>query len=57
MLTIYSEVVLSTLISSFHFSLADGENGEIVWNRAGVSYPSTHQSGAKPSMPVKMEPL
>ncbi|KIP07530.1 hypothetical protein PHLGIDRAFT_414123 [Phlebiopsis gigantea 11061_1 CR5-6] len=48
------KVVLSDLLSSFRLSLADGD---IVWNRAGVSYPSTHRSGAKPSMPVKMELL
>lgn len=49
------EVVLSALLSSFRFSLLEGENGDIVWNRAGVSYPSSHKSGTKPSMPVKME--
>ncbi|GJE97231.1 cytochrome P450 [Phanerochaete sordida] len=50
------KVVLAMLVSSFRFSLCEGKNGEIVWNRAGIAYPSVGNS-RRPSLPLCVEPL
>ena len=52
-----SEIVLSTLLTSFRFSLPNPGADDIVWVRAGVTYPATRKYNQKPSMPLKMELL
>lgn len=49
------KVVLSTLLSSFCFSLPKDAGDDIVWVRAGVTYPATRNDMKKPSMNLKME--
>ncbi|KAJ3489260.1 hypothetical protein NLI96_g2239 [Meripilus lineatus] len=48
------KVVLSLLLGSFKFSLPDHE---IVWNLAGVKYPTVGRISNTPSMPMKVELL
>ena len=48
---------MATLLSTFRFSLAKGENAKIYWNRAGVAYPTVGPNGKKPSLPVTIEAL
>nr|F1SY85.1 RecName: Full=Cytochrome P450 monooxygenase 91; Flags: Precursor [Postia placenta Mad-698-R]BAK09429.1 cytochrome P450 [Postia placenta] len=45
------KVVLAVLLSSFKFSLS---SKEIVWNVAGIQYPTVGASG-KPEMPMKID--
>lgn len=45
------------LVTSFRLSLCEGKNGDIVWNRAGISYPTVGPDGEKPSLPLRAEPL
>ena len=49
-----AEVVLAVLISNFTFELSDKE---IVWNNAGVAYPSVGRESKKPELPLKVSPL
>ena len=51
------EVILAVLLTTFRFSLASGENANIIWNRAGVAYPSCGPERSKPRMPLKVEAL
>lgn len=51
------KVVLATLLSSFRFSLCDGKNADIVWNRAGIAYPTVGNDGGHPSLPLRVERL
>lgn len=53
-ISIIVEVVLSLLLGSFKFSLPDHE---IVWNLAGVKYPTVGRISNTPSMPMKVELL
>ncbi|OBZ67636.1 Docosahexaenoic acid omega-hydroxylase CYP4F3 [Grifola frondosa] len=48
------KVVLSLLIASFTFELSDKP---IVWNLAGVRYPTVGKDSKKPQMPLKVTPL
>ena len=45
------EVVLATLVSNFEFGLS---NKPIVWNFAGVAYPTTNHESSKPEMTLKV---
>ena len=45
------EVVLSLLLSNFKFDLSDKP---IVWNNAGVAYPTVGRDSRKPEMPLKV---
>ena len=47
-----AEVVLTILLGSFKFSLP---KQEIVWNLAGVKYPTVGRASTKPSMPIVVE--
>ena len=49
--SIFAEVALSVLIANFNFELSDKE---IVWNNAGVAYPSVGKESSKPEMPLKV---
>ena len=49
-----AEVVLAVLLRSFKFSLGDED---IVWNLAGVNYPTVGKSSIKASLPMKVEIL
>ncbi|GJE97234.1 cytochrome P450 [Phanerochaete sordida] len=51
------KVVLAMLVSSFRLSLCEGKNADIVWNRAGIAYPTVGPDGRKPSLPLRVEPL
>ncbi|EKM56480.1 uncharacterized protein PHACADRAFT_253633 [Phanerochaete carnosa HHB-10118-sp] len=51
------KVVLTMLVTSFRLSLCEGKNGDIVWNRTGISYPTVGPDGRKPSLPLRAEPL
>ncbi|KAF7800123.1 hypothetical protein EIP86_011368 [Pleurotus ostreatoroseus] len=46
------KVVLAVLLRSFKFSLS---GKDIVWNLAGVNYPTVGKTSSKPSMPLKVE--
>ena len=46
-----TEVVLATLVSNFKFGLS---NKPIVWNFAGVAYPTTNHESSKPEMTLKV---
>lgn len=46
------EVVLAVLLRSFRFSPSEKD---IVWNLAGVNYPTVGKYATKPSLPMKME--
>ncbi|KAJ3555363.1 hypothetical protein NM688_g2618 [Phlebia brevispora] len=46
------KVVLAVLLRSFRFSPGDGE---IVWNVAGVNYPTMGKTSTEPSMLLKLE--
>ena len=46
-----TEVVLATLVSNFEFGLS---NQPIVWNFAGVAYPTTNHESSKPEMTLKV---
>ncbi|KAJ3478664.1 hypothetical protein NLI96_g9603 [Meripilus lineatus] len=46
------KVVLTILLGSFKFSLP---KQEIVWNLAGVKYPTVGRASTKPSMPIVVE--
>lgn len=48
----FVEVVLSILVESFKF-LPSGK--EIVWNRAGVNYPTAGSASNTPSLPMRVE--
>lgn len=49
-----TEVVLAIILESFRFSKAD--NGDkVVWNLAGVRYPTVGRESNKPSFPMKVE--
>ena len=48
----HPEVVLAILLRSFKFSLS---SQEIVWNLAGIKYPTVGRDSTKPSMPIKVE--
>lgn len=48
------EVVLAVLLRSFRFSPSEKE---IVWNLAGVNYPTVGKYATKPSLPMKMEAI
>ncbi|TBU47494.1 cytochrome P450 [Dichomitus squalens] len=45
------KVVLSVLVANFNFELSDKE---IVWNNAGVAYPTVGKESSKPEMPLKV---
>ena len=45
------EIVLCTLLSGFKFELSEKP---VVWNFAGVSYPSMGYESTKPSMVLKV---
>ncbi|KAJ3479659.1 hypothetical protein NLI96_g8906 [Meripilus lineatus] len=48
------KVVLAIILESFRFSKAD--NGDkVVWNLAGVRYPTVGRESNKPSFPMKVE--
>lgn len=51
-----SEVILSILIGSFKFSLPENKD-EIVWNLAGVRYPTVGKDSDKPRFPMRVELL
>ena len=46
-----TEVVLATLVSNFEFGLSEKS---IVWNFAGVAYPTTNHESSKPEMTLKV---
>ena len=46
-----TEIVLATLVSNFEFGLS---NKPIVWNFAGVAYPTTNHESSKPEMTLKV---
>ncbi|KAJ3552918.1 hypothetical protein NM688_g3899 [Phlebia brevispora] len=46
------KVVLAVVLRSFKFSLSDKK---IVWNLAGVNYPTVGETSPKPSLPLKVE--
>ncbi|PSR81817.1 hypothetical protein PHLCEN_2v6248 [Hermanssonia centrifuga] len=48
------KVALSVLLDSFKFSLS---NKDIVWNLAGVSYPTVGAVSDEPSLPLKVEAI
>ncbi|PSR73475.1 hypothetical protein PHLCEN_2v10767 [Hermanssonia centrifuga] len=48
------KVVLAVLLRSFRVTLSDKE---IVWNLAGVNYPTVGREASRPSMPLKLEPI
>lgn len=47
-------MVLAILLRSFKFSPSEKE---IVWNLAGVNYPTVGRTSVKPSMPLKVEAI
>ena len=49
-----AEVVLAVLLRTFKFSPS---GKEVVWNLAGVNYPTVGGTSNKPSMPLKIELL
>lgn len=55
LLTRYAEVVLVTLLSTFKFELPKDKS--IVWNVAGVRYPTVGYERAKAEMPLKLTML
>lgn len=48
---LHIEVVLAVLLSSFKFSPADKE---VVWNVAGIQYPTVDRISRKAEMPLKV---
>ena len=50
------EVVLATLLSSFKVSPAKNAK-DVVWNMAGVRYPTVGKDSLQPSFPLTMEAL
>lgn len=49
-----TEVVLSTILSSFKVSLAE-ESRDVVWNVAAVRYPTIGKDSTKPEFPLRLE--
>ena len=47
-----SEIVLSTLVSSFQFSLSPTK--PIFWNFAGIAYPVTDHASSRPEMTLNV---
>ena len=48
LLTIWTEIILSTLVSNFHFALSPDK--PIFWNFGVVTYPVTDHASSKPEM-------
>ncbi|THH26895.1 hypothetical protein EUX98_g7288 [Antrodiella citrinella] len=48
------KVILSTLLQDFKFSLPQNKNG-VVWNSAGVIYPTVGKDSTQPSFPMTVE--
>lgn len=46
------EVVLSILLESFRFSPS---GKDVVWNRAGVNFPTVGRESETPSLPLRVE--
>ena len=49
-----AEVVLAVLVANFMFELG---SKEIVWNNAGVAYPTVGKESKTPEMPLKVSAI
>ena len=47
-----SEIVLSTLVSSFSFSLS--QDKPVFWNFAGIAYPVADHASSRPEMTLNV---
>ena len=56
-LFVLSEVVLFTLLEVFKFSVPTDLKEPIVWNVAGIQYPSVGYGSSKAELPLKVELL
>lgn len=50
-MTTLTEVVLATLLESFRFEMT---NKEVVWNMAGVKYPTVGKDSSYAEFPMKV---
>ena len=50
--SVFSEVVLVTLLSKFKFAPS---NRDVYWNLAGIQYPTVGQDSLRPELPMKVE--
>ena len=48
------EVVLAVMLQCFKFRLSDKE---IVWNLAGINYPTVGSKSTFAELPLKLEPI
>ena len=55
--TTVAEVVLSTLIQSFEFSIPPELEAPIVWNLAGLQHPTVGYESTKPELPLRVSLL
>ncbi|TCD65651.1 cytochrome P450-dit2 [Steccherinum ochraceum] len=51
------KIVLSVLIDSFNFHIPEDKGAKIVWNLAGVKFPTVGKDSLKPAFPMIVERL